>query len=84
MRLLLAVSAASWAVTDHRLSGQRVGVVLDELVEVLAGPGANNATLSTVHEGLTVEVLNLRQEWAQVILPNQLRGWIPLDSLGLV
>jgi len=84
--LLLVTSAAalSWVTTENRHRGTRLAVVLEDSVDVLAGPGQNNATLFTVHEGLTVEVRSERQEWIQVSLPNGLHGWIPRDALGLV
>ena len=62
-----------------------MAIVLDEVVDVLAGPGHNNATLFTVHEGLTVEVRGeLGAEWVQVSLPNGLNGWLPSDVLEQV
>lgn len=79
--LLVAGSAQA---THRRLEGERVGVVLDDVVEVLAGPGENNPTLFTVHEGLTLEIRADRGEWIQVSLPNGLNGWIPGGSLGQV
>ncbi len=83
--LLFAVSAASWRTSFERLEGRQMAIVLDEAVEVLAGPGFNNATLFTVHEGLTVEVRGeIGEEWVQVSLPNGLNGWMPLDAVGLV
>lgn len=81
LALLVAVSARS---TYERLEGQRLGVVLDDAVEVLAGPGENNPTLFTIHEGLTLEIRSDRKDWVQVSLPNGLNGWIPGGSLGQV
>ena len=84
--LLLAASlvALSWGVTWQRLEGERVAVVLAASVEVLAGPGENNASLFTVHEGLTLTVRSERPDWVQVSLPNGLNGWIPRAAIGLV
>jgi len=75
---------ASWYTTHQRLEGRRSAVILDDVVEVLAGPGQNNPTLFTVHEGLTVEVRGERDEWIQVSLPNGLFGWLARDSAGLI
>jgi hypothetical protein len=79
-----ALTAISWGVTWHRLEGGRLAVVLEPAVEVLAGPGENNASLFTVHEGLTLSVRSERPEWVQVSLPNGLNGWIPRAALGFV
>ena len=81
--LIAVIGASGWA-TYERLDGSDQGVVLAPVVEVLAGPGGNNATLATVHEGLTVEVRDVREEWAQVSLPNGLSGWLPREALGMV
>jgi len=82
--LAAALTALSWLVTWHRLEGERIAVVLDASVEVLAGPGENNASLFTVHEGLTLTVRSERPDWVQVSLPNGLNGWIPRAALGFV
>jgi len=74
----------SWWMTWERLEGTRIAVVLEDTVEVLAGPGSNNATLFTVHEGLALEVRAQRTEWLQVSLPNGFNGWIPISAVGLV
>jgi tetratricopeptide (TPR) repeat protein len=81
--IALLVAASSYS-TYQRLEGQRVGVVLQDVVEVLAGPGENNPTLFTIHEGLTLEIRTDRGDWVQVSLPNGLNGWVPGDALGRV
>lgn len=82
--ILAAFVAGSWWLTWHRLEGRPTGVVLAEAVEVRAGPGASNPALFTVHEGLTIEVRDVRDDWVQVSLPNGLNGWLSRDALGLV
>ncbi|HKQ60734.1 MAG TPA: tetratricopeptide repeat protein [Candidatus Polarisedimenticolaceae bacterium] len=82
--LVLGAVAFSWYSTLMRLDGSRTAVVLAPSVEVLAGPGANNATLFTVHEGLTLEVRAEREEWLHVSLPNGINGWLPRDAVGRV
>lgn len=79
-----ALGVVSWYTTWMRLEGVRRAVVLEPSVEVLAGAGANNATVFIVHEGLTVEVRQEQREWVQVSLPNGLHGWVPRDALGFV
>jgi hypothetical protein len=78
------VVTVSWYSTFARVEGTRLAVVLEESVDVLAGPGENNASLFTVHEGLTIEVRSERESWLQVSLPNGLNGWVPRRSVGLV
>ena len=81
---VILVLGLSWSRTYDRIEGRTLAVVLNNTTEVLAGPGEGNPTLFTIHEGLTVEVRMVREEWIQVSLPNRLNGWVPADSVGLV
>lgn len=81
--LLVAVAASGWF-TWNRLGGREVAVVLAPAAEVRAGPGENNATLLTVHEGLTLDVRQVREGWIQVSLPDGLTGWIAAARVGRV
>ena len=74
------VVALSWHATWTRLSGTRRAVVLHPAAEALAGPGLNNTSQFTLHEGTTVEVRGERPGWLQVALPNGATGWIPDDA----
>ncbi len=80
----IAVTSVSWFTTYRRIEGTPAAVVLQDTVDVLAGPGQNNASIATVHEGLSLEVLAEREEWVQVGLPNGLNGWVPREALGFV
>lgn len=82
--LTLVLIGASWYATYERLEGGTTAVVVHRVVEVLAGPGENNATLATVHEGLDVEVWGERAEWVQVRMPNGVSGWVPKGSVEVV
>ena len=80
----LALTLVSWRITYSRLEGRELAVILDETVEVLAGPGENNAALFTIHEGTTIEIRAERGNWYQASLPNGLNGWLPKDAAGRV
>ncbi len=82
--LVVVLAGSSWQATLQRLETGRTAVVLDEVAEVLAGPGFNNPALFTVHEGLTLQIRSERQEWLQVSLPNGLNGWISREAVGQV
>ena len=84
--LILAAALSSISAHDtwRQLDGRRMAVVQQESVDVLAGPGPNNLTLFTVHEGLTLEVRSVREGWLQVSLPNGLNGWIDARALEVV
>ena len=82
--LVLVLIGASWYTSFQRLEGRSMAVVVQRVVEVLAGPGQNNATLATVHEGLDVEVWGEREEWIQVRMPNGVSGWVPRGAVEVV
>lgn len=81
---LLVILGGSWYGIEQRQAGNPKAVVVARLAEVLAGPGTNNATLATVHEGLDVEVWAEREEWLQVRLPNGVSGWVSRESVELL
>jgi tetratricopeptide (TPR) repeat protein len=70
----------SWRTTWSRLSGTPRAVILKPSVEALAGPGLNNASLFTLHEGTAVTIQTERESWLQVTLPNGLTGWVVRDA----
>ena len=70
----------SWRTTWSRLSGTPRAVILKPSVEALAGPGLNNASLFTLHEGTAVTIQSERESWLQVTLPNGLTGWVVRDA----
>jgi tetratricopeptide (TPR) repeat protein len=82
--LVIVLLGASWYATYERLEGRSTAVVVQRVVEVLAGPGKNNATLATVHEGLAVEIWGQRSEWIQVRMPNGVSGWVPKGAVEVV
>lgn len=82
--VMTLVVTSSWYVTARRLQTREVAVVLVEAVDVLAGPGSNNAPLVTVHEGLTLRIRSRRDQWIQVTLPDGLNGWVPEGAVGIV
>jgi tetratricopeptide (TPR) repeat protein len=70
----------SWRVSWFRLEGTPRAVILKPTVEALAGPGLNNASLFTLHEGTTATIQGEREGWLQLTLPNGLSGWVVRDA----
>lgn len=84
MFTLLLLAALSWWDTHGRFERRQLAVVLAPAADIVAGPGPSNPSLLTVHEGLTVEVLDSRDDWLQVSLPNGIRGWVRERAVGRV
>jgi tetratricopeptide (TPR) repeat protein len=74
--------ALSWKiyVNDYR----KEGVIVEQKVEVHSGPGADNLTIFTIHEGVKVQVRESGNGWLQVSLPNGWNGWLPQSAVALL
>lgn len=59
-------------------------IVMEDKVDVLSGPAADNTVLFTVHEGARLEVRNRRDGWYQISLPNAMSGWVPSAAVEKV
>lgn len=81
---LVVLVGLSWWDTYERLERRELAVVMAPAAEIVAGPGPSNPSLLTVHEGLTVVVLDDRGDWVQVSLPNGINGWIATRAIDRV
>ena len=59
-------------------------VILTEKADVLSGPGPDNPTLFSIHEGLKVRVQSQLNDWSQISLENGWTGWIKTADLGMI
>ncbi|HEV8701884.1 MAG TPA: tetratricopeptide repeat protein [Candidatus Polarisedimenticolia bacterium] len=67
---------------DQKTAGR--AIVMEDKVDVLSGPAADNTVLFTVHEGARLELRNRRDGWYQVSLPNAMSGWVPSAAVEKV
>lgn len=81
LTLLLAGSLA-WKIYDR--DSLPKGIVLEQKVDVLSGPGAENITVCTIHEGIKVRVHDSSSGWYRISLPNGWNGWLPQNSVGIL
>ena len=80
----LAVVGGALSLKLYRAATLVQAVILEERVDVLSGPGGDNTSLFTVHEGLKVRVRDARGTWSEVSLDNGLSGWVSATSLGII
>jgi tetratricopeptide (TPR) repeat protein len=75
-------AALSWKiyVNDYR----KEGVIVEQKVDAHSGPGVDNLTIFTIHEGVKVQVRETNSGWLQVILPNGWNGWLPQTAVALL
>ena len=64
---------------------RNTGVVTEEIVEVLSGPGRQYEEVFALHSGAQVHLVDSRHGWLQVALPGgELRGWLPAHAIEAV
>jgi tetratricopeptide (TPR) repeat protein len=63
---------------------RREGVIVEQKVDVRSGPGADNITIFTIHEGTKVQVRGSSNGWCQVSLPNGWNGWLQQRAVAIL
>ena len=79
---LLLLSFISVGVKIKNKTDLKLGVVLAENVDVKSGRSADTITLFQLHEGALVTVTDRYDNWLEVRLNDEQKGWVPLKSLG--
>ena len=83
LALLLVFGASlAWKIYDG--AQNREGVVVESKADVRSGPGNDNVTVFTVHEGILVQVRGAAGDWFQVSLPNGWSGWVEARALRIL
>ncbi len=80
--MLLFAASLTWKIYQER--HDRDGVIVEQKVDVRSGPGMDNITVVTVHEGIIVQVRSEINGWLQISLPNGWNGWLPSSSLRIL
>jgi hypothetical protein len=79
---LLLLSFVSIGVKVKNKSDLKLGVVLAENVDVKSGRSVDTITLFQLHEGALVTVTDSYDNWLEVRLNDEQKGWVPQKSLG--
>jgi tetratricopeptide (TPR) repeat protein len=59
-----------------------LGVVLANRVEVKSGRAKDAVTLFQLHEGALVTITGKHENWLEVRLNDEQKGWVPAESMG--
>jgi len=78
----LLLAFVSIGVKIKNESDLKLGVVLAENVEVKSGRAEDAVTLFQLHEGALVTVTGKHDNWLEVRLNDEQKGWVPQNSLG--
>jgi tetratricopeptide (TPR) repeat protein len=79
---LIVAGSLSWKVYHN--SYIKEGIVVEQKVDVRSGPGSENITVFTIHEGIKVRVHQTGNGWHQISLPNGWSGWLPQNNLRML
>jgi len=82
--VLLVVFACSLGWKIHEARSRVEGVVVEPKADIRSGPGRENVTVFTVHEGIVVRVRGEAAGWYQVSLSNGWSGWVEKDVLRVL
>lgn len=74
--------AAGFSASIDAQTASRAVVILDEVALLEAPEGARSDL--EIHEGLVVHVVESRDGWMEVRLPNGATGWVRRDTLGMI
>ena len=80
--LILFSGSLAWKIYQEK--HLRQGVIVEQKVDIHSGPGSENVTVFTVHEGVLVQVKEESDGWLQITLPNGWSGWLPGKSLRIL
>lgn len=75
------IAGLSFGLKWYRVATDDRAVILQEEVNVLAGPDIRDTVLFKLHEGAIVNVERSEDEWSLVRLPDEKRGWLSVDAI---
>ena len=83
MLCLLLLTAISAGAKHYWSANNLACVVLAKTIEVKSLPGSDSVTLYQLHEGAVLSVLETKDDWYKVELPDDKRGWVKKESVGI-
>src|SRR5438034_11107170 len=86
---ILSLSAFALAIfatyeIDHGNKGRALAIITDDNVQARLATADTANSILALPPGSEIKMLNTRGDWVYAELPNNLRGWIPAKSTGLV
>jgi tetratricopeptide (TPR) repeat protein len=80
---LLLAAIISLGAKHYGTMNHQTCVVLANTVDVKSSPGADGVTLFQLHEGAVASIAERKDDWYQIELPDDKKGWIKKDSVGV-
>lgn len=80
--LILFLSSLCWKIYEQR--NRQEGIIVEQKVDIRSGPGNDNITVFTVHEGIKVRVRGETAGWYQISLANGWTGWLEKGAVRVL
>ncbi len=75
------IAGISFGLKWHQIETDDRAIIIEEEVNILAGPHVQDTVLFKLHEGTIVHYERSEDGWSLVHLPDEKRGWINANSL---
>lgn len=75
--VIFIISGISFGLKLYNISVVARGVVIADKIDIKSGPGEEWTSQFTAHQGLELVIKGEASGWYQIILPNQVIGWLP-------
>lgn len=82
--VLFIVFGSSLAWKIYQREYRKQGIVVEQKVDIRSGPGQENVSVFTIHEGIKIRVLGSANGWYQISLPNGWNGWLPRTCIRIL
>jgi tetratricopeptide (TPR) repeat protein len=84
MGILFVIFGCSFLWKTYDRDYRKKAIVIEQKADVRSGPGSENITVFTIHEGLKVRVHDSSNGWRQVSLPNGWTGWLRESEIRIL
>ena len=78
------ISGASFGLKWYQIATERRVVILEQEVNIMAGPDSKDTVLFRLHEGTIVHQERSEDGWYLIALPDGKRGWVKEEALGFI
>jgi tetratricopeptide (TPR) repeat protein len=82
--VLFFAFACSLSLKIYEREYRKSGIVVEQKADVQSGPGRENITVFTIHEGIKVRIHGYSNGWYQISLPNGWSGWLRQDAVRVI
>src|SRR5262249_30677577 len=79
---LVVIGLLGWRV--YEANHVKQGIIVEQKVDIRSGPGEQNVTVFTVHEGTKVRIRGYAPGWYQVSLANGWVGWLEGNTVRIL